>query len=75
MILLDIYPARELPIVGITSHILIEKLHSNTALISKKELCQKVANSTAEVVAIMGAGDIAFEVSAIMQTLKNQAHE
>lgn len=75
VILLDIYPARELPIVGITSHILIEKLHPNTALISKEELCQKVANSIAEVVAIMGAGDIAFEVSAIMQTLKNQAHE
>lgn len=75
VLLLDIYPARELPIKGVTSHLLIAKTHSNTQLISKAQLPQKVANSTAEVVAILGAGDIAFEVKNIAQTLKNQCHE
>ena len=75
VLLLDIYPARELPMEGVTSQMLIEESHSNTTLISKAVLAQKVANSTSEVVAIMGAGDIAFEVSDIMQTLKNQHHE
>ena len=60
---------------GITSRLLIDESHSDTALISKSELAQKVIKSTAEVVTIMGAGDIAFEVSNVMQTLKNQHHE
>ena len=75
VLLLDVYPARELPMEGITSHILIDDSHSNTLLVSKAVLAQKVAESTSEVIAIMGAGDIAFEVSDIMQTLKNQHHE
>jgi len=75
VLLLDIYPARELPITGVTSHLLIAKNHPNTKLISKAQLPQKVANSTAEVVAILGAGDIAFEVQNVAQTLKNQCHE
>ena len=75
VLLLDIYPARELPMEGVTSQMLVAETHSNTALVSKTVLAQKVANSTSEVVAIMGAGDIAFEVSNIMQTLKNQHHE
>ncbi|MGB0443584.1 MAG: UDP-N-acetylmuramate--L-alanine ligase [Flavobacteriaceae bacterium] len=73
--LLDIYPARELPMEGVTSLILMDESHPNTTLISKAELADKVANSFAEVVAIMGAGDIAFEVPTVMQTLKNQHHE
>ena len=75
VLLLDIYPARELPVAGVTSHLLIAKTHSNTQLISKVDLAKKVASSTAEVVAILGAGDIAFEVQNVVQTLKNQCHE
>ncbi len=75
VLLLDIYPARELPMEGVTSHILIDESHPNTLLISKAVLAEKVVSSTSEVVAIMGAGDIAFEVSDVMQTLINQHHE
>jgi len=75
VLLLDIYPAREAPIDGVTSQILIDESHANTTLISKTAIPQKVSNSTAEVVAIMGAGDIAFEVPKIVQTLKNQHYE
>ena len=72
VLLLDIYPARELPMEGITSALLVDSSHPSTALITKKDLSKSIANSTAEVVAIMGAGDIAFEVPHIIQTLKNQ---
>lgn len=75
VVLLDIYPARELPMEGVTSRLLVDALHPNTQLISKDELPAKVAESSAEVVAIMGAGDISFEVPNVMQTLKNQHYE
>lgn len=75
VLLLDIYPARELPLKGVTSALLVDEKHPNTVLISKSELPKRVADSTAEVVAIMGAGDIAFEVPSVIQTLKNQLNE
>lgn len=75
VLLLDIYPARELPMKGVTSHLLIDEHHRNTQLISKAALPQKVVNSTAEVIAILGAGDISFEVEKVVQTLKNQKYE
>lgn len=75
VLLLDIYPARELPMEGVTSRLLIDDTHANTQLISKVDLPSKVVESSAEVVAIMGAGDIAFEVQTILQTLKNQPNE
>lgn len=75
ILLLDIYPARELPMEGITSQLLITKHHINTQLISKAELPQKVTHSDADVVAILGAGDIAFEVENVVQTLINQSYE
>ena len=74
VLLLDIYPARELPIEGITSALLIEKTHKATQLVNKQMLSYKIAKSAATVVAIMGAGDIAFEVPVVIQTLKNQQH-
>lgn len=75
VLLLDIYPARELPMEGVTSELLIDDKHPSTLLIPKHELREKIAQSQATVVAIMGAGDIAFEVSNVVQTLKNESHE
>lgn len=59
VILLDIYPARELPIPGVTSKIIFEKLNVPT-----KELCDKVSllelikDRKFEVLIMLGAGDI-----------------
>lgn len=59
VILLDIYPARELPIPGITSKIIFEKLN-----VPVKELCNKVSllelikDRKFEVLIMLGAGDI-----------------
>ena len=72
VLLLDIYPARELPMEGISSELLIDADHGATQLVDKGMLPEMIAKSSATVVAIMGAGDIAFEVPAVMQILKNQ---
>jgi len=63
VILLDIYPARELPITGISAQILLDKLnHSNKKLILKSAIKETIDNSNAELFAFLGAGDIGLEV-------------
>jgi UDP-N-acetylmuramate--alanine ligase len=63
LLLLDIYPARELPIPGVTSAWLLEKVsHKNKQLIGKNELLTKIHESQANVILTMGAGDIGEEV-------------
>lgn len=66
VILLDIYPARELPIKGINSNKLLSKINNkNKKIIDKKDLVSGIINSKCDVVAIMGAGDIGQEISKI----------
>ena len=72
VLILDVYPARELPIEGITSRLLVDANHDATYLIDKHKLLEMIVKSTATIVAIMGAGDISFEVPKVIQTLKNQ---
>ena len=59
LILLDIYPARELPIEGITSAALLEKVPmSDKKLCSKTELVSLIDSEKPELLVTMGAGDI-----------------
>jgi UDP-N-acetylmuramate--alanine ligase len=59
IILLDIYPARELPMEGINSQWLLEKIdNSNKKLVSKKDLITAILESKAEIIVTIGAGDI-----------------
>lgn len=59
VILLDIYPARELPIEGVTSAALLEKITSkNKMLCSKNELLNIIKGIDPELIMTMGAGDI-----------------
>ena len=70
LILLDIYPARELPIHGVTSEWLLGKIESkNKMLVSKKELLIEINKSSAQVILTMGAGDIGEEVKHIKKEL------
>ena len=72
LILLDIYPARELPIAGVNSAWLFDKIAmSNKQLLGKSELSKALGDSDASVFVSMGAGDIGNEVSSIKQTLSN----
>ena len=57
--LLEIYPARELPIEGINSSVLLEKITSaNKKLLSKEDLIDMLISNEVEILATLGAGDI-----------------
>jgi len=58
-ILLDIYPAREKPIVGVTSSLILDMMKSPFKMICKKEeLLKKLQQRKPEVLLTLGAGDI-----------------
>ena len=66
VMLLDIYPARELPIQGITSKWLLDKIENpKKQLINKEEIILKIQKSKAQVLLTIGAGDIGEEVKHI----------
>ena len=57
--LLDIYPAREIPIEGINSSMLLKKVKlRNKQLVTKSEIIDKLDKVNPEVLVTMGAGDI-----------------
>ena len=71
VILLDIYPARELPIEGVTSAALLERITSkNKILCSKEELLDTIKSIEPELVMTVGAGDIDRFVPQIENMLK-----
>ncbi len=57
--LLDIYPARELPMEGVTSEIIFNKMKNpNKYLLTKRELLDQLNLDKVEVLMTLGAGDI-----------------
>ena len=70
VILLDIYPARELPIEGVNSSWLLSKIsNQNKTLIGKKSLIKNIRLSSAKIILTIGAGDIGEEVKTIKKAL------
>jgi len=68
--LLDIYPARELPMEGITSKWLLDKIENpNKKLVSKTDLLSFIKMSDATVFITIGAGDIGEMVPEIKKVL------
>lgn len=73
LILLDIYPARELPIPGITSQLIIDKATAkDKKLLTKATLLDYVATNNFEVFLTLGAGDIDVFVEPIAAILKSR---
>jgi UDP-N-acetylmuramate--alanine ligase len=70
VILLDIYPARELPMEGITSSWLMNKMtNSNVKLVQKQDLIQTILQFDAKIIITIGAGDIGAMVDEIKENL------
>ena len=70
LLLLDIYPARELPIPGVNSRMLFDRINMNSkTLCSKKQLTHYVGVSKCDVVLTIGAGDIGAEVENLKEFL------
>ncbi|WP_369047822.1 UDP-N-acetylmuramate--L-alanine ligase [Tenacibaculum sp. UWU-22] len=73
VILLEIYPAREMPIKGVDSTWLLDKITlKNKQLSSKEELIKNIQKSDAKIVTVLGAGDIGLLVNDIQTQLKKQ---
>jgi UDP-N-acetylmuramate--alanine ligase len=73
VMLMNIYPARELPIEGITSEIIFDKLKTeNKTLVSDRELVDAIIKTNPEVLLTVGAGDIDRFVLPIKKRLEEK---
>lgn len=71
VVLLDIYPAREKPIPGITSEKLLKEITAPIkSVVSKEALTETLENSDCQVKLLVGAGDIGEEVERITNYFK-----
>lgn len=67
VILLPIYPARELPIDGVTSEVLCDKItNSDKRVVSKEDIPEIIDSSTSDIFLFLGAGDIGVEAERIL---------
>ena len=73
VVLLPIYPARELPIEGVTSEMLGEKITAPWKLVAKSELAATLGAMDTDVVVTFGAGDIDRECAAVCEVLSAKA--
>ncbi|RIV73965.1 UDP-N-acetylmuramate--L-alanine ligase [Flagellimonas aequoris] len=70
IILLEIYPAREEPMKGVTSSWLLDKIENpNKKLVQKSTLLNEIKNCKTGVLVALGAGDIGLEVPKIKKEL------
>ena len=70
VILLDIYPARELPMEGITSQWLMDKMTNDAKkLVTKEDLIPTILASDARIIVTVGAGDLGEMVPSIKKAL------
>lgn len=70
LIMMDIYPARELPIPGVTSDMIMNQVTSPVKIrASKRDLLARIEGLDIEVLATVGAGDIDTFVKPIREIL------
>ena len=75
VILLDIYPARELPIEGVTSQLLLDKITiPQKRICTKSGLVEYLRNHRQEVFLTIGAGDIDLMIPELKQVLLDKAN-
>ncbi|PQJ30934.1 UDP-N-acetylmuramate--L-alanine ligase [Nonlabens arenilitoris] len=78
--LLDIYPARELPMEGVTSQVLcskIQKLDEKPTVITvleKDDIAEFIEEMNTRVVVMIGAGDIGVEIKKLIIKPVNNEH-
>ncbi len=70
ILLLEIYPAREKPLEGISAEWLLEKIENpSKKLVKKNELTEEIIRHLPEVLITLGAGDIGLEINNIKNEL------
>lgn len=72
ILLLDIYPAREKPIAGITSEWLLEKIdRPKKKVVQKINLLEEIRKQNPEILVTLGAGDIGLEITKLKTALEH----
>jgi UDP-N-acetylmuramate--alanine ligase len=72
VILLPIYPARELPMEGVVSEIILEKMQlKDKRVLSKEEMIEWVKETKPSLLVMAGAGDIDALVNPVKEILEN----
>jgi len=73
VMLLDIYPARELPVEGVTSDWLLGKIENDKKkLVGKERLSEEIKQAKCEVIVMIGAGDIGEMVNEVEKALRDE---
>ena len=73
VLLLDIYPAREQPIEGVTSELILKDIKcANKAVCKKEDLIKTIKNYNFDVLLTAGAGDICNYLPQICKTIKGE---
>lgn len=71
VILLDIYPAREEPIPGVSSKSIFDLMENeNKVMVAKEYLLDELSNHNLDIVVTIGAGDIDREVPKVAEYMK-----
>jgi len=67
----DIYPAREEPIPGVTSKIIFDRIKSeNKEMISKEDFVDTMKNRNFEILLTVGAGDLNLKVPLLVAKVR-----
>ena len=74
VILCDIYPARELPIEGVTSKLIYDNLRPGIekSMVHKEDVPELVKNRDFDVLIILGAGDLDNYMTELAEIIKNK---
>lgn len=69
-VLTEIYPARELPIPGVSSEIILSRMEGSAELIERKDLLNKIKFTNFEILITLGAADLDTLLPDIIEILK-----
>jgi UDP-N-acetylmuramate--alanine ligase len=75
VILTEIYPARELPIEGVTSKLIYDRLRPGIEkqMIQKDDVLQLIKSRSFDVLIVLGAGDLDNQVPQMASILKERS--
>lgn len=72
LIMLEIYPARELPIAGVNSEMILDKVDlANKRILSKNDVIDFVKQAKPELLLTVGAGDIDTLIEPLKKAMEN----
>lgn len=74
VVLTEIYPARELPIAGVSSELIYNNLRPGIekTLLNKNEVISFLTDRQVDIVIVLGAGDLESQMPEITELLKNK---